>query len=219
MEKRFLKVLGSFIVLCFFLMLTANLAKAQPYEWDYSWMNNNQYDTDDMTDRYADWYNVETNTTAWGATETYGRFGPDYGIGEEGYRYEYSDPMTGSYTSYSSTSMGSGLMGGLLGYQGMYSQNASNIYGPYAYGNEYQASPTWGWDTQGSTYGDAWGRNYNYSNAQPNFYAMGMQSLLGFGSGFGFNNFGFNNFGSNFGNTFYPNSYQGQGNNLQYRIP
>ena len=105
------------------------------------------------------------------------------------------------------------MQGWMFGYQGMYSDNALASYGPLAYGNKYQASPTWGWNTEASTYGDMWGNSYNYSFGQPDFMAMGMQSFLpGFGGGFGFGNWG----GFNFGNSFYP---QYQGGNLGNMLP
>jgi hypothetical protein len=138
-------------------------------------------DETEEPDRSASWHETTFQTDAFGRTWTVGQFGPDVGYGEQGTMYEYTDPMSGAYVSYSSTSMGTGAGGIMAGYGGMFSPLAQASYGPYAGGGRPQVESTWGYDTQGYLSGSAWGNNTSYYQAQPNFMA---QMMLGFG-GFG----------------------------------
>ncbi|MGA1839477.1 MAG: hypothetical protein ACMUIU_02540 [bacterium] len=138
---------------------------------------------DDEPSKSASWHETTFQTDAWGRTWTVGQFGPDVGYGEQGSIYEYTDPMSGAYISYSSTSMGVGAGGPMMGYGGMFSPLAQISYGPYAGGGRPQVQSTPGYDTMGYLSGSLWGNNTSYYQAQPNFMAQMMFGLGGFGGG------------------------------------
>jgi len=135
----------------------------------------------DPNTRAASWNQTQTLTTPWGATGLIGRFGPDFGYGEQGTVYQYRDPYTGSYISYSNTGMGMGLGGPLMGYGGMYSGLGAASYGPYAYGGSPQVQPTPGWATQGYASGGLFSPQTSFYQAQPGLFGMLGTSLGGFG--------------------------------------
>ena len=140
--------------------------------------------TSDPT-RGAAWYQVNYGSDAYGGTFLSGQFGPDVGIGEQGTIYQYSNPLTGAYVSYQSTGIGAGVGGPLLGYGGMFSPVAEASYGPFAYGQTPNVSPSLGFDTRGFLYGNLWGQGVNYFEAQYNPFAgmlFGLGGLGGFGS-------------------------------------
>ncbi|MGA1874091.1 MAG: hypothetical protein ACMUIA_00625 [bacterium] len=145
-------------------------------------------DNSSTTTRYADWYESQYGSGPFGQTWMVGRYGPDYGIGEQGYTYQSYNPLTGSFVNYSSSGLGMGLGGPLLGYQGMFSPMAQISYGPFSYGQNPQVAPTPGWSTQGYTSGSAFGNYSNFYQAQPMFGLMGgLFGGLGYGGlgGFG----------------------------------
>lgn len=139
---------------------------------------------EDASERSAQWYESNYGTGPFGQTWMMGRFGPDIGIGEQGVTYQYTDPMTGSFVSYTNTGLGMGLGGPFAGYGGMFSPTALASYGPFAYGNNPQPMPTPGYTTQGYTSGSIFGPNTNYYSAQPSFLGL-MGGLLGGYGGFG----------------------------------
>jgi len=178
------------IILCVSLCLIA----------DFAAINGRCAENDDSNvSRNADYYNVQYGTSPFGGTWTMGQYGPDVGIGEQGYQYQYSDPLTGTFVSYSSSGIGAGLGGIWAGYNGMYSNVAQQSYGPYAYGNTPEVQPTVGWSTQGSTSGNLFGYNTNYYQAQPATYGL-MGGLLGglggyYGGGYGLSGYGLSGYG------------------------
>ncbi|MGA1842359.1 MAG: hypothetical protein ACMUIU_17220 [bacterium] len=97
------------------------------------------------TDRSAQWYQAQYSTGPLGQTWMMGSFGPDFGIGEQGVRYQSVDPLTISFISYSITSPGIGIGGPFAGYGRMFSPAALASYGPFAYGNNPQPLPTLGY--------------------------------------------------------------------------
>ena len=139
---------------------------------------------DNTATRDAQWYQAQYGTNPLGGSWMMGRFGPDFGIGEQGYTYQYSDPLTGSYISYTTSGLGMGIGGPLLGYQGMFSQAAMQSYGPFAYGNNPMPASTFGWSTEGYTSGSAFGPYTNYYSAQPMMSLFGLFGGYGFGGGF-----------------------------------
>jgi hypothetical protein len=146
-------------------------------------------------DRSASWHETSYQTDAWGRTWVVGQFGPDVGYGEQGSIYEYTDPTTGTYVSYSNTSMGMGAGGPLMGYGGMFSPVAQASYGPYAGGNRPSVGSTFGYDTQGYLSGSLWGNNTSYFQAQPNPMAQMMFGLGFGGGGYGYSGTGYGGFG------------------------
>lgn len=158
-------------------------------------------------DRSASWYQAQYGTGPFGQNWMIGSFGPDYGIGEQGMRYQYTDPLTGSYVSYSTTGMGMGLGGPLAGYGGMFSPAAAISYGPFAYGNNPQPMPIPGYSTEGYTSGGLFSPNVNYYSAQPSLLGL-MGGMFGFGGlygglygGLGYGS-GFGSWGGGFGSLF-----------------
>jgi hypothetical protein len=142
------------------------------------------FSEDKETDRSAQWYQAQYGTGPLGQTWMMGSFGPDFGIGEQGVRYQSVDPLTGSFVSYSVTSPGMGIGGPFAGYGGMFSPAALASYGPFAYGNNPQPMPTPGYTSQGYTSGSAFGNNTNFYQIQPAFGLMGgLFGGLGFGLG------------------------------------
>jgi len=181
-------------------------------------------------DRSASWHETQYGTNAWGGTWMLGQFGPDVGYGEQGTVYQYTDPMSGTYVSYSSTGMGMGLGGPLMGYGGMFSPVAQASYGPYAGGNRPQVGSTPGYDTQGYLSGSLWGPNVSMYQSQYNPMAgmmFGLMGMLGGGYG-GYGGFGgyggyggYGGFGGLFGGFgFSPYGYSGAsaGSGLQQVI-
>jgi hypothetical protein len=147
---------------------------------------------DEEPERDASWHETEYGTDAWGGTWLSGRFGPDVGYGEQGQVFEYTNPGTGMYVSYSSTGMGMGLGGPMLGYGGMFSPVAQASYGSYAGGGRPNVQATPGYDTQGYLSGNLWGQNSSFYQARYNPMAgflFGMAGLLGGGYG-GFGGYG-----------------------------
>jgi len=136
--------------------------------------------------RTANWYEVNYGTTSLGGTFLTGQYGPDIGIGEQGFVYQYSNPLTGQYISYQSSGIGYGVGGPYAGYGGQFSPVAQASYGPFAYGNTPTLSPTPGVNTSGYLYGNLWGQNTNYYSAQYDPFAGLLFSGLGsFGGSFG----------------------------------
>jgi hypothetical protein len=165
-------------------------------------------DDDDEPSRSASWHETSYQTDAWGRTWTIGQFGPDLGYGEQGSIYEHRDPTTGAYISYSSTSMGMGAGGPMMGYGGMFSPLAEVSYGPYAGGGRPNVGSTPGYDTQGYLSGSLWGNNTSYYEARPNPMAQMMFGLMGGGfGGFGGYGGGYGGFGGSYGAP----SYSGYG--------
>ena len=159
-------------------------------------------DSSNTSDRTAAWYNTQYGTTQWGGTWMRGQFGPDVGIGQQGSVFQYTDPMTGAYVSYSSTGLGMGAGGLFAGYGGWDSPLAAISYGPFAYGNTPQVMPTFGWNTQGSASGGLWAPQTSFYQAQPGLTWMlggGLFGLGGFGGFGGFGGYPFGGFGGFFG--------------------
>jgi hypothetical protein len=128
-------------------------------------------------DRTASWYQRDTITSGWGATIDVGAYGADYGYGETGYTYSYTDPLTGQYVSYQTSGMGMGTIPAPV-YGGMYSALGAQSYGPYSGGQQPTVQPTYGWDTQSSVSGSALGQSSQYTSGSPNYTAMLGTSLL-----------------------------------------
>ena len=136
--------------------------------------------------RNAQWYQAYYGSDSLGGTFLRGEFGPDVGIGEQGFVYQYSNPLTGQYVSYQSSGIGYGVGGPLVGYGGQFSPVAEASYGPFAYGNIPTVSPTPGVNTRGFISGDLWGRNTSYYEAQYDPFASFLLGALGgYGGGFG----------------------------------
>lgn len=206
MKKQFLKILLIGIFSACFLITTGTIAKAQYGNWNNfnlwgnfgnlgnlgSW-NTPQYNytstnnDDDNVSRNANWYEVNTGTSASGGTWISSMFGPDVGYGEQGTRYEYTDPITGTYTSYSQTGMGQapGMAGLLPIYGGMFSSVGSQSYGPYAGGQNPTVQQTPFYDTQGYMSGSLWGPNTQAMQAQYNPMGGMMGMLFGTFGGYG----------------------------------
>ncbi len=141
-------------------------------------------DEGDNVDRSAAWYQTQYGTSPWGGTWMTGQYGPDVGMGQQGMVYQYQDPMTGSFVSYSTTGMGMGMGGPFAGYGGWDSALGPISYGPFAYGNVPQVMPTPGYGTQGSASGGLFGPQTSYYQAQPGLMWMlsgGLGSFGGFG--------------------------------------
>ena len=137
-------------------------------------------------ERYAAWYQAQYGTTPWGGTSMIGYFGPDYGIGEQGMVYQFQDPLTGSYVSYSQTGMGAGMFGVFGGYGGWNSPTAAMSYGPFAYGQTPQVMPTLGYGSQGYQSGSLLGPNTSYYSAQnPLMWMLGGGINNFYGTGYG----------------------------------
>ncbi|MGA1871156.1 MAG: hypothetical protein ACMUJM_21705 [bacterium] len=127
--------------------------------------------------RFANWFQRDTQTSAWGGTVTQYAYGPDAGFGETARGFQYTDPLTGASVSYQVTGIGMGMIP-LPMYGGMNSALAAASYGPYAYGNQPVTQPTLGFDTQTSEAGNAFGQGYQFSVSRPNLTAMVGTSLL-----------------------------------------
>lgn len=127
--------------------------------------------------RGSDFYQYDTQTTAWGGLLEQWQYGPDAGYGETGQGYTYYDPMTGQSVSMQTTGMGMGQLA-LPMYGGMNSQLAQQSYGPFAYGNDPNPQTLPGQDTMTSMAGNAFGQGYQYAAAQPNVNAILSQSLM-----------------------------------------
>ena len=174
-------------------------------------------DTSENTEatRTADWYKQDAATNAWGGITQQFSFGPDIGFGETGSGYRYYDPYTGASVSYSTTGIGMGSIWAPT-YGGIGSPLGTASYGPFVTGQVPELQPTYGYDTQSSFAGSAFGQGYQYSFAQPNYIAQLSQSLIqnplsmgtslalaflssGFGgySGYGYSGLGYG----------YPNTY------------
>ena len=134
--------------------------------------------------RSSAWYQSQYGTNPWGGTWMMGQFGSDIGYGEQGMTYQYSNPSTGSFVSYSSTGLDMGMGGVFAGYGGMFSPLATASYGPFAYGNDLQPTSTFGWSTQGSMSGSVFGPSTSYYMAQPSSFGL-MGGLFGGFGGFG----------------------------------
>ncbi|MBN2372486.1 hypothetical protein JXL19_01690 [bacterium] len=144
---------------------------------------------EEYLNRVAQYHETIWNTNAWGGVQTIGRWGPDWGVGEQGFKYEYRDPTMGIYINYSSEGMGVGMGGIFAGYGGRYSPMSSAAYGPYWMGGSLDVSSTPGYDTQGYMSGSTWGPNTSYYRSQPNLaYSLisGIFNMFGYGSGFGY---------------------------------
>ena len=175
-----------------------------------------------MTNRAADYFQRDTSTNAWGGIMNQFSYGPDAGWGETGQGYEYTNPMTGASVSYKVTGMGMGSIA-LPMYGGMNSALGAQSYGPYAYGNQPVTQPTYGYDSQSSQAGNAFGQGYEYTRSQPNLTAMVGTSLLSnpftMGSGLAlaamsgaFSDFGASGYGaSGYGASGYPGGYAAGG--------
>lgn len=230
MKKQFLKILLiGIITSCFVMAFMGKNASAQwnnMANWNWgnlgnywgNWGGSNwtmpgygygyEYGEDDDDDRQAAWHQTEWSTDEWGGTWMKGSFGPDWGMGEQGQVMEYSNPMTGMYVSYKTSGMGMGMGGPFAGYGGMFSPVAEASYGPYAWGGQPQIQSTPGWQTRGYVSGDLWGQSTSYYQAQPNIFAMGIQSMLGglggmFGGWGGFPgyNYGYGGYGGGYGSS------------------
>ncbi len=197
MKKQFLKIaLVGIITACFLILVMGRVANAQWLNWgnfgnlgwnfDNSWMNNSEVDEDELT-RGDHYYNINTGTSASGGTWIRSDFGPDIGYGEQGSHYEYTDPMTGAYTSYSQSGMGQaqGMAGWLPVYGGMFSAVGDQSYGPYSRGQTPSVQQTPFYDTQGYMSGNLWGQNTQASQSQFNFMGGMMGSLFGTFGGYG----------------------------------
>jgi len=232
MKKQFSKIaLAGIITACFLMLVMGRVANAQYFgnqfnfgnlgnfgdfgwNFDNSWMQNSEMNEDELT-RGAAWYEVNTGTSASGGTWISSQFGPDMGYGEQGTRYEYTDPMTGMYTSYSSTSMGQapGMMGTVPIYGGMFSAVGDQSYGPYSRGQNPSVQQTPFYDTQGFMSGSLFGPSTQAYQSQFNFMGGMMGSMFGAFGGYGPNySAGFGGFPQgmnpgNSGNYAYPNYF------------
>jgi hypothetical protein len=92
-----------------------------------------------------------------------------------------------------------GLGGPFAGYGGWDSPLGAISYGPYAYGNMPQITPTLGYSTQGYASGGLFGPQTSFYQAQPSFLGMFGGGFGGFGGGFGGFGGGFGGFGGGFG--------------------
>jgi hypothetical protein len=147
---------------------------------------------DDDGARTAAWYTTQYGTGPLGQTWMIGRFGPDVGYGEEGFRYEYRDPASGVFVSYQNTGLGVGLCCPFAGYGGRYSSLGALSYGPYALGGEPQVQPTLGWSTTGAITGGLFQPQTSFFQAQPFLGLFG--GFSGFGGLGGYPNVGFGSY-------------------------
>jgi len=218
MKKQFLKILLMGIIASCFLM--AGMQNANAYFGGGLYGNSglfggglyggtNLYSNPNGVSRNANWYDINTGTSAGGGTWISSNFGPDVGYGEYGTRYEYTDPMTGRYTSYSTTGMGQaqGMAGMLPIYGGMYSGFGGASYGPYAGGQNPSVQQTPFYDTQGYMSGNLWGQNTQAYQSQFNFMGGMMGMLTGSFGGYGGNS----SAGYGGGGYGYPGGYGGYG--------
>ncbi|MGA1869684.1 MAG: hypothetical protein ACMUJM_14200 [bacterium] len=127
--------------------------------------------------RNADWFQQDVATTGWGGIMQQYTFGPDVGYGETGRGYNYYDPLTGASVSYSTTGIGMGTIWAPV-YGGIGSPLGSASYGPFVTGQAPVVTPTYGYDTQSSIAGNAFGQGYQYSVSRPNVTSLLSMSLL-----------------------------------------
>lgn len=205
MKKQFLKIaLVGIMTACFLILVMGRDANAQWLNWgnyginsgnlgwnfDNSWMQDSEVDDDEVT-RDAAWYKINTGTSATGGTWISSQFGPDYGYGEQGTHYEYTDPITGMYTSYSTTGMGraQGWAGMMPVYGGWNSAVGAQSYGPYAGGQTPSVQQTPFYDTQGYMSGSLFGPSTQAYQSQFNFMGGMMGTLFGTFGGYGGSNY------------------------------
>jgi hypothetical protein len=189
---------------------------------------------DSMVIRNADWFQDNVATTGWGGIMQQYSFGPDVGYGETGSGYSYYDPLTGTSVNYSTTGMGMGSIWAPV-YGGMGSALGSASYGPFVTGQAPTVTPTYGYDTQTSIAGNAFGQGYQYSTSRPNLTSLLSMSLLqnpytmgtglalaysslgyggyGYGSGYplGYSSYTYPGYTGGYGNYSYSRPYYGYG--------
>ncbi|MGA1823151.1 MAG: hypothetical protein ACMUIP_00715 [bacterium] len=162
--------------------------------------------------RNADWFQQNVTTTGWGGIMQQYSFGPDVGYGETGTGYYYYDPLTGASVNYSTTGIGMGALWAPV-YGGMGSALGSVSYGPFVTGQAPAVTPTYGYDTQSSIAGNAFGQGYQYSVSRPNLTSLLSMSLLqnpltmGTGLALAYSSLGFGGYGYGSGYPFGYSSY------------
>jgi len=179
--KKSLSILSILFFSCVFcIAIGIKSGKAQVRGDSLSTTSTTETEDDTVSEsdatRTESFFKSDSQTTAWGATFNQYQFAPDVGYGETGYGYEYTDPLTGAYVSYSTSGMGMGAVP-LPVYGGMNSQFAQASYGPYAFGQKPTTQATPGYDTQSSIGGDAFGTQYSYQTGTPNLTALAGWSL------------------------------------------